>query len=91
MAIEGEHIRVAFDHVGSGLTSRDGKPLTDFLIAGADKIFLPAVAEIDGPTVVVTNDAITKPVAVRFAFNGTAQPNLANKEGLPAAPFRTDK
>jgi sialate O-acetylesterase len=91
MAVEGEHIRIAFDHVGSGLASRDGKPLTDFQIAAADKIFLPAVAEIDGPTVVVTNDAITKPAAVRFAFNGTAQPNLANKEGLPAAPFRTDK
>jgi sialate O-acetylesterase len=91
MAIEGEHIRVAFDYVGGGLISRDHKPLTDFLIAGADKNFLPATAEIDGSTVVVVSDAVTKPVAVRFAFNGTAQPNLANKEGLPAAPFRTEK
>jgi sialate O-acetylesterase len=91
MTIEGEKIRIAFDHVGSGLMSRDGKPLTEFLIAGADKTFLPAIAEIDGPTVVVVNDDVTKPVAVRFAFNGTAQPNLCNKEGLPAAPFRAEK
>ena len=90
MTIEGEKIRIAFDHVGSGLVSRDGKPLTEFLIAGADKTFMPATAEIDGPTVVVVSDDVTKPVAVRFAFNGTAQPNLGNKEGLPAAPFRTD-
>ncbi|HEV3415642.1 MAG TPA: sialate O-acetylesterase [Pirellulales bacterium] len=91
MTIEGEKIRIAFDHVGGGLVSRDGKPLTEFTIAGADKNFLPAVAEIDGSTVVVVNDAVTNPVAVRFAFSGVAQPNLANKEGLPAAPFRTDK
>ena len=91
MAIEGEKIRIAFDHVGGGLVSRDGKALTEFTIAGADKTFLPATAEIDGRTVVVVSDAVTKPVAVRFAFCGTAQPNLANKEGLPAAPFRTDE
>jgi sialate O-acetylesterase len=91
MAIERQRIRIAFDHVGGGLVSRDGQPLTDFMIAGADKQFLPATAEIDGPTVVVINDAVSNPVAVRFAFRGTAQPNLGNKEGLPAAPFRTDK
>jgi sialate O-acetylesterase len=91
MTIEGEKIRIAFDHVGSGLVSRDGKPLTEFMVAGTDKNFLPAVAEIDGPTVVVVNDAVTDPVAVRFAFSGVAQPNLANKNGLPAAPFRADK
>ncbi len=91
MVIEGERIRVAFDHVGGGLVSRDGKPLNEFQIAGTDRIFLPAVAEIDGPTVVVVNDAITKPVAVRFAYSGTAQPNLANNEGFPAAPFRAEE
>ena len=91
MKVEGEHIRIAFDHVGGGLISRDGKPLTDFTIAGADQNFLPATAVIDGPTVVVVSDAVPQPAFVRFAFSGTAQPNLANKEGLPAAPFRTDK
>jgi sialate O-acetylesterase len=90
MAIEGERVRIAFDHVGAGLVSRDGKALTEFMIAGADKKFLRATAEIDGQTVIVVSDAVTNPVAVRFAFGGTAQPNLANKEGLPAAPFRTD-
>jgi sialate O-acetylesterase len=29
-------------------------------------------------------------VAVRFAWREDAEPNLINKEGLPASPFRTD-
>ena len=91
MKIEGEKIRITFDYVGGGLVSRDGKPLSDFMIAGADKRFIPATADIDGSTVVVLSDEVPEPVAVRFAFRGTSQPNLANKEGLPAAPFRTDK
>ena len=91
MKIEGEKIRITFDHVGGGLVSRDGKPLGEFTIAGPDKVFLPATADIDGPNVVVLSDEVPQPVAVRFAFHGTALPNLANKEGLPAAPFRTDK
>ena len=91
MTVEGDRIRIAFDHAGGGLVSSDGKPLSEFTIAGADKKFQPAAAEIDGATVVVHSDTVPNPVAVRFAFHGTAQPNLANKEGLPAAPFRTDK
>ena len=46
--IEGHGIRVSFDSVGGGLTSRDGKPLTHFEIAGADGVFVPAVARIEG-------------------------------------------
>jgi sialate O-acetylesterase len=83
-------IELSFDHAGSGLKSRDGKPLTHFTIAGADQKFVPAKAEIVGRKVVVSSDAVTKPVAVRFAWHQEAEPNLANAEGLPASPFRTD-
>jgi sialate O-acetylesterase len=91
MTVEGSKIKVAFDHVGGGLMSRDGKPLTEFTIAGADMKFQPAMAEIEGNDVAVHSDAVTNPTAVRFAWHDTAQPNLENKEGLPAAPFRTDR
>ena len=90
MAIEGNTIRLTFDHVGSGLTSRDEKPLTWFEIAGEDKQFVEAQATIDGDTVVVSNDAIENPVVVRFGWHESAEPNFVNKEGLPASPFRTD-
>lgn len=91
LTIEGNKARVAFDHVGGGLVSRDGQPLSHFTIAGADRNFVPAEARIDGTTVVVSSGQVANPVAVRFAWDQEAEPNLSNKEGLPAAPFRTDK
>jgi len=90
MAIEGNTIRLNFDHVGGGLAASDGKPLAEFTIAGADQKFVPATATIDGDTIVVRAEGVAKPVAVRFAWRDIAQPNLANKDGLPASPFRTD-
>jgi sialate O-acetylesterase len=90
MAIDGDKILLRFDHVGGGLIASDGKRLSEFTIAGEDQKFLPAAAKIDGETIVVHSDQVAKPVAVRFAWHDDTTPNLANKEGLPASPFRTD-
>ncbi len=68
MAVEGQKIRLQFDHVGGGLISADGQPLVDFTIAGADQKFSPAVAEIDGASILVHSDQIAEPVAVRYAW-----------------------
>jgi sialate O-acetylesterase len=87
---QGATIRVKFENVGTGLVSRDGKPLTHFLVAGEDKKFQPAEATIDGDGVVLKSSEVTKPVAVRFAWDETAMPNLANKDGWPAGSFRSD-
>ena len=84
-------VRIQFDYTGSGLASRDGKPLDHFTIAGEDKKFVEAKAVIDGKSVLVWSDAVAKPVAVRFGWRQDADPNLMNKEGLPAPCFRTDK
>jgi sialate O-acetylesterase len=89
MSVEGDAIRIELDHVGGGLVARD-RPLTDFTIAGKDGAFVPAAATIDGDTVVVRSAKVPKPVAVRFGWRDDAEPNLFNKEGLPASPFRTD-
>ena len=91
MAIEGSKIRLSFNHTGSGLTSRDAKPLDWFEIAGKDGRFVKAQAVIEGNTVVVSSDAIAKPTAARFAWDQVAVPNLINKEGLPTGPFRTNR
>ena len=88
--IDADTIRLTFDSIGGGLASRDGKPLKYFTIAGADQRFVPATAVIEGDTIVVHSDGLSKPAAVRFAWNEAAEPNLINKEGLPASPFRTD-
>ncbi len=88
LKVEGNRIRLYWDHVGSGLESRNGKALSHFEIRG-DGEFVPAQATIDGDTVVVSSDEVAQPTAVRFGWNQLAEPNLQNKEGLPACPFRT--
>lgn len=90
MKVEDGKVRIAFDHVGGRLASRDGKPLTWFAVAGEDKRFVEAEAAIDGDTVVVSSPEVPAPVAVRFGWHQEAEPNLSNAEGLPASPFRTD-
>lgn len=90
LKIEGNKARLSFEHLGGGLVSRDGKPLSWFTIAGEDQKFVEATAEIDGDTVVVQAAGLDKPVAVRFGWLESAEPNLSNKAGLPASPFRTD-
>ncbi len=64
--------------------------LDGFAVAGADKKYVWAKATIDGDAVVVTSDAVPNPVTVRYAWADNPAANLYNKEGLPAAPFRTD-
>jgi sialate O-acetylesterase len=90
MTIEGGKAVLTFEHADGGLASKDGQPLTWFTIAGADGKFVPAKAKITGSTVEVSTAGIEKPVAVRFAWDETAQPNFCNQAGLPAEPFRTD-
>jgi len=96
MDVEGNKIRLHFDHVGGGLTMQanenapDPSKLVGFQIAGEDEQWVWANASIDGDTVVVTSDAVPAPVAVRYAWAANPICNLYNAEGLPASPFRTD-
>jgi sialate O-acetylesterase len=89
MRIDGSRATLRFTHVGKGLSAKGG-PLVGFTMAGADKVFHPARAEIRGQTVVVTSPAVQKPVAVRYGWANVPKGNLWNKAGLPASPFRTD-
>ncbi len=83
---------ISFDHVGSGLVVKDRyQYLKGFEIAGEDRVFHYARAEIRGDEVVVYHPAVLKPVAVRYAWSDApVDANLFNEEGFPAAPFRTD-
>ncbi|NLE30480.1 MAG: sialate O-acetylesterase [Phycisphaerae bacterium] len=90
MTPEGNKAVIRFRHVGGGLATRDGEDLKGFAIAGADGKFVWAKAKIQGDTVVVWNDDVAKPAAVRYAWADNPVCNLINKAGLPASPFRTD-
>ena len=88
---EGKSIHLLFRNTGSGLMIK-GERLLGFSIAGADKNFVAADAVIKGEIVIVSNPAVAEPVYVRYAWsNAPLEANLFNREGLPAAPFRTDK
>jgi sialate O-acetylesterase len=89
LKIDGDKAVLRFSHVGQGLEAR-GDKLTGFTIAGEDKVWHNAEAKIDGETIVVTSDKVSKPVAVRYGWANFPVVNLWNKDGLPATPFRTD-
>jgi sialate O-acetylesterase len=88
-AINGDKIEIEFANA-DGLMSNDGQALTSFTIAGADGKFVAADAVIKDNKVIVSSATVSSPANVRFAWNESAQPNLYNKAGLPASPFRTD-
>jgi len=90
--VENNKIRINYkaESLGNGLQSKDGKYITSFRIAGSDKLFYPAWAEIDGSTIVVSSNFVINPVAVSFAFTDAAMSNLINKEVFATYPFRTD-
>lgn len=91
-AIEGNTISISFDHTGSGLITNDGEAPGDFAIAGADKKFVWGKTKIEGTKIIVWSDEIKQPMYIRYAWaDNPVQPNLYNKEGLPASPFRTDQ
>jgi sialate O-acetylesterase len=90
MKVEGSAVRINFSHTAEGLVAKGG-PLKTFVIAGADKKFVPAEAVIDGDSVLVSSAAVPAPVAARYAWDNYPEGcNLYNTAGLPCAPFRTD-
>lgn len=90
MAIHKNKAVVSFLHADNGLICKD-KQISGFQMAGPDGIFQPAKAQIKGSTIVVTSPHVKNPVAVRYCFDDATIGNLFNQEGLPVAPFRTDK
>jgi sialate O-acetylesterase len=98
MKTEGNKIILTFTDVDSGLVAKSsegrltaGGQLKYFAVAGPDKKFVWAKAEIKGDKIIVWSDEVKNPVAVRYAWaDNPDTANLYNKAGLPASPFRTD-
>ena len=88
-SIEGSEIHLTFDNAPYGLTSYD-RELSNFVIAGEDRVFYPAKAEITKNGIAVKSERVLNPVAVRYAFDSYVVGDLFNNEGLPAPSFRTD-
>jgi sialate O-acetylesterase len=95
-------VRLNFRETGSGLVPGDSPwhpagyspfpadRLIGFYVAGADRKWVEAEAQLEGDTVVVSSPLVPSPAAVRYGWAQSPRANLYNREGLPASPFRTD-
>ncbi|GAB3585990.1 sialate O-acetylesterase [Hymenobacter daeguensis] len=90
--VAGATLRLPLLAHGTGLVLKEpgGTTLRGFAIAGADRKFYWARGHLEGNTLVLSSPQVPKPVAVRYDWGNSPFPNLYNREGLPAAPFRTD-
>lgn len=89
MRVEGSEAILEFDHAEGGFSRV--KYLEDFEMAGADRVFHRARAEVKGNCIHVVCGEIARPVAVRYAFRDYFPGNVSDLRGLPLVPFRTDR
>jgi len=87
--LRGREFIVRFNHTDGGLVSR-GADVRGFEMSGADKLWKPAQASIEGEKVIVSSHDVPAPVALRYSWRDNPDGNLYNGAGLPASPFRTD-
>lgn len=64
--------------------------LKGFAIKNSDGKWFWPTAKIEGKKIIVWNDAVKNPVAVRYDWADNPDGNLKNKKGLPASPFTTE-
>jgi sialate O-acetylesterase len=87
--VNGSIAVIEFDNAEVGLILKGEKP-KEIFIAGANKIFYPAMVKIKGDKIYVSSKQVKVPAAVRYQFSNAAIGNLFSKADLPVAPFRTD-
>jgi sialate O-acetylesterase len=91
MKVDGNKVVITLDYVGGGVKPFDVSEVRGFTIAGEDKKFVEARAKVIAKDQVqVWSDAVTTPVAVRYAWANNPVCNLRTTVGLPVTPFRTD-
>jgi len=89
--IQGSRVTLHFSHIADGLIAKPGTDhIGGFAIAGSDRHFVWADAEISGDNVIVSSSKIQAPAAVRYLWSNCPSASLYNTAGLPAGPFRTD-
>ena len=92
MQTDGNRVILSFDNVGSGLYLKNKYGyINGFALAGEDKKFYWAKAELAGDKIILVCPDVQQPAAVRYGWADNPDDlNLYNLEGLPAVPFRTD-
>lgn len=89
MEVKDSTVILSFDHASEGFNRLAG--MEGFEVAGSDRVFYPAEAEVYNNTQIkVSCDKVKRPVAVRYGFRDFQPGNVANLRELPMYPFRTD-
>ena len=87
-------IRITFEATGAEGLRLNKTDARGFYIAGKDRVFHHALAQVVGsgkqPAIEVWSDDVPEPVAVRYAWSNLPLGTLMNGKELPAFPFRTD-
>jgi sialate O-acetylesterase len=83
-------MRVNF-HDSPQLDLRSPDAPKSFEVAGADGVFQPALATVEGATLLVASEKVPQPRFVRYAWFNNPTAVLFSKKGLPAAPFQSNK
>ena len=85
--VHGQRIELTFNQP----VTIDGTAPEGLVVAGPDMVFHPAQATCSGRTMTVWSPQVAMPVAVRYAWGNCPPNNLRGNDGLPVAPFRTDR
>jgi len=85
-------VKVTLTQVWSDLMSISARDIVGFELAGEDRQFHLAKAEVDwdGQTIIVNCPEVAHPVAVRYSWRNWMGANLQKSTGTPVPPFRTD-
>lgn len=73
-----------------GLGTRDGQAPAGFVLAGEDRKFSAATAELRGSSIFLRSPAVPVPAAARHGWADNPATNVVGPTGLPLSPFRTD-
>lgn len=79
---------ISFEHAEKGFQVK-GDTITGFELAGADDIYYPAQATIDGSSIRLSSPEVPAPEKARYLWIDYAEVSLFGANGLPVAPFRT--
>jgi sialate O-acetylesterase len=92
MELMGKQLKLSFKNTAGGMKTRDGKPPTHFEVIGVGSSgYRPAVAQIQGDSLILSCAEVPEPTAMRFAWDMLAEPNLCGMTGLPVGAFRSGK
>ena len=83
-------ILLSFYHAKDGFDVK-GEKIVGFEIAGVDKKYVPADAEIRGDKIFVRSEEVIEPLFLRYNWTNYGDVTLFSKNGIPLAPFRTSR